>query len=249
MPNVEWEMENARRADPNHGLRTKPDFIPTLEQSLITSLGKSNHGTRRNRLRRTRKAIGHFRFARPSAPPSKSMRNGRMTSAESEGGFFKLLSVSREAGFERVRRWKTQMYPIFSGRESQSLIHSRVPRLSRNGIAWGQAHTIPEDYGTESFGTVSRKSSRGQSPTIPNLHGDKSPTIPNFVRTIISALRKPHGDRPRVGNEDFGLGALNFELVETRGGAATLDQAFRRGRNSRTRLRRMSRPTQARKPK
>ncbi len=52
---------------------------------------------------RTRKTIGKIRFAHPSASRPKYMQNGRIASIESEGGFFKLLSVSRKAGFSEFR--------------------------------------------------------------------------------------------------------------------------------------------------
>ena len=48
---------------------------------------KSNHGMHGNRLRRTRKAIGNFRFAHPSPLRPRSIYCGRIASIGPEGKF------------------------------------------------------------------------------------------------------------------------------------------------------------------
>ena len=78
--------------------------LPSPKSSpIVVGRKKSNHGRLGNRLRRTRKAIGNFRSAHPSVPRPKSMQGGRIASIESGGGFFKLPSASREAGFRAFR--------------------------------------------------------------------------------------------------------------------------------------------------
>ena len=56
-----------------------------------------HHGARRNRLRRTQKAMGSFRFALPAA--FRPMGRGRCARAGSEGISSNGFSASREAGF------------------------------------------------------------------------------------------------------------------------------------------------------
>ena len=85
------------------GRPLRPDVlnhVPSIPQISHPSPQVANHG---NRLRRTRKAIGSFRFAHPSPLHPKSMSCGRIASDRSEGCFFKLPSVSREAGFRVIR--------------------------------------------------------------------------------------------------------------------------------------------------
>ena len=67
------------------------DFKGTVPSGLL------HHGSRGNRLRRTRKAMGSFRFAIPSA--FRSNRRGRFARAGSEGIPSNGFSASREAGF------------------------------------------------------------------------------------------------------------------------------------------------------
>ena len=80
-----------------------PSVPPFPPCSAPQAGGTLHHRKLGNRLRRTRKAIGNFRFAPPSPLHPKSMSCGRIASDRSEGNFFKLPSVSREAGFRVVR--------------------------------------------------------------------------------------------------------------------------------------------------
>ena len=88
------------------GRPLRPDVlnhVPSVPQISHPSPQAKDHGKLGNRLRRTRKAIGNFRFAHPSPLHPKSMSCGRIASDRSEGCFFKLPSVSREAVFRVIR--------------------------------------------------------------------------------------------------------------------------------------------------
>ena len=72
------------------------DYKRTVHSGLVL-----HHGVRRNRLRRTRKAMGSFHFAIPSA--FRPRLRGRCVRAGSEGIPSNGFSAPREAGFSVFR--------------------------------------------------------------------------------------------------------------------------------------------------